>query len=180
MSETSTNQEALKTEFDVVAGWLVVVRRLGAGDLAALRRLDTERPSAPVFWRLVADVAGPGGGYPGREERERRYAVVLRTMAELRDVHRSGRRTGRALAEARFEERRLLQLLRARGPALAHAVRTTCHFMVSRGVTIDGMGLVRLVLSEDRPWEERVRRDVARDYFGTQARATTSSQGDQR
>ena len=156
---------------EVVADWLgAVVHRLGTGDLAELRRLDPEHPSAAVFWRLVAAMPDGGGDAPWQAERERRFAVILRTFAELRDVHRGGRRLGTALAEAGLDERRLLQLLRSRRTALAHAIRTTCHFLASKGATADAMGLARLVLSEDAPWEENERRRLARDYFGVAAR----------
>jgi len=159
---------------EVVAAWLrEVVRRLGPGELAELRRLDVERPSASVFWRFVAAMPGDDIDVPWRAEQERRSAVILRTFAELRHVHRGGRRLGSALAEAGLDERRLLQLLRARKAALAHSIRTTCHFLASKGAAVDAMGFARLVLSEDTPgnWEEDERRRVARDYFGEMARA---------
>lgn len=172
MSKTSVAHDDQRTRgtIDVVAGWLGLVRRLGPGDLAELRRLDPERPSAPGFWRLVASMACAEGDATWRTENERRYAVILRTFAELRDVHRHGRRLGTALAEAQLDERRLLQLLRARKAALAHAIRTTCHFLTSKGVTVDAMDLARLVLTEDRPREDAERRQLARDYFRAAAR----------
>ena len=160
------------TTMEIIADWLgAVVHRLGTGDVAELRRLDPLHPSAAVFWRLVAAMPDVGGDTPGQAERERRFAVVLRTFAELRDVHRGGRRLGTALAEAGFDERRLLQLLRSRRTALAHTIRTTCHFLASKGAPADAMGLARLVLSEDAPWEEDERRKLARDYFRAAARA---------
>ena len=127
---------------------------------------------------MVADM--PDADVPWREENERRYAVVLRTVAELRAVHRRGRRLGSALAEAGLDERRVLQLLRARRAALAHAVRTICHFLTSKGQAVDAMGFARLVLSEDAPGAEHDRRRVARDYFGHMARADRRAQGENR
>jgi len=164
-----------------VAEWLeAVVHRLGVGDVAQLRRLDLEHPSAAVFWRLVAAMPDGDVDAPWHVERERRFAVILRTFANLRDVHRGGRRLGTALAEAGLDERRLLQLLRARRTALAHAIRTTCHFLASKGTAVDAMGFARLVLSEDAPWEEDERRRIARDYFGALARAEKRAEGDER
>lgn len=166
---------------EIVADWLgTVVHRLGTGDVAELRRLDPALPSAAVFWRLVAAMTDVDA--PWQAERERRFAVILRTFAELRDAHRGGRRLGQALAEACNDEegKRLLQLLRARKNALAHAIRTSCHLLVSKGVTVDAMGFARLVLSEDASWEDDERRRIARDYFGALARTDKRPQGDKR
>lgn len=161
----------------IVADWLgAVVHRLAPGDVAELRRLDPEHPSAAVFWRLVAAMPEVGSDAPWQAERERRFAVILRTFAELRDVHRGGRRLGAVLAEAGLDERRLLQLLRSRRTALAHAIRTTCHFLVSKGATADAIGFARLVISEDAPWEEDERRQLARDYFRAAARTERHTQ----
>jgi len=175
--------EHADTATEVVARWLpVVAHRLGPGELAELRRLDPAHPSAPVFWKFVASMADVDTDPLRRRERERRFAVILRTFAQLRDVQRGGRRLGSALAEAGLDPRRLLQLLRARKGALAHAVRTTCHFLASKAATVDAMGLARLVLSEDTAgnWEEDERRRVARDYFREVARPDRHGQGDER
>jgi hypothetical protein len=178
---TARDDGRMGATMEVVAGWLgTVVHRLGTGDVAELRRLDPDDPSAAVFWRLVAAMPDDGNGAPWQAERERRFAVILRTFAELRDVHRSGRRLGAVLAEAGLDERRLLQLLRSRRTALAHAIRTTCHFLASKGATADAMGLARLVLSEDEPWEDDERRRLARDYFRAAARTERQTQGESR
>ena len=173
MTEPSTARDDGRTgtTTQIIADWLVAVHRLGKGDVAELRRLDPEHPSAPTFWRLVATMPDCGSDSPWQAERERQFAVILRTFAELKGLHRGGRRLGTALAEAGLDERRLLQLLRSRRTALAHSIRTTCHFLVSKGAMADAMGIARLVLSDDAPWEEDERRKLARDYFGAAARA---------
>jgi len=168
---------------DVAAGWLgVVTERLGPGELAELRRLDPESPSAPAFWRLVARVPEGDAHASGRVSQESKFAVVLKTFAQLRDAHRAGRPLGVALAESGLDERRLIQLLRARRAALAHAIRTVCHFLASKGAVVDAMDFARLVLSDGArvEWEEGVRRSVARDFFREAGRPSRPAQGDDR
>lgn len=164
MTEVSARGPSVGPRWSVATTWLAeVCHRLDPGEVASLRRIDTDAPSCPAYWRLVASLA-PGAPTDLADD-ERRAAVILRAFADLRDVHRAGRRLGFALAEAGFDERRLLQLLRAHGNALAHAVRTASHYLVSRGVRVDAMEIVRLVVTDGAAGEDDERRRVARDYF---------------
>ena len=106
------------------------LRRLGTGDLAALRRLE-EATAAPAFWRLVTRYAPLGA-------RPEAWAPILRAFAiltpkgppeERPDLHDSKRPFGVALCDGGdpnwpgdgsprplISERRLAQLMAARGP----------------------------------------------------------------
>lgn len=142
---------------------------LTPGDLAALRRLRPEDPGGAALWRLVANrlepaQALPEGG-PARLELERRWAVILRALAELALLHSPRRPLGTALAAAGVAEGRLLRLLRAQGGALFDAVRTTAHQLATAAEPVDLTLLAHLVLSAGRADEEEVRRRIARDYF---------------
>jgi CRISPR system Cascade subunit CasB len=142
---------------------------LGTGDVAELRRIRAHDIGQPAFWRIVATHLDPAGALPtgeeARDEAERRWAVILATMAMLRGLHRPGRRLGHALVDAGVTEMRLLRLLRAHGEVLADAVRVTVHQLAQPALQVDVSEIARLVLSDGRSDEERVRRRVARDYF---------------
>lgn len=142
---------------------------LPPGDVAGLRRLRPEEVASPAFWKLVATRLEPHGMLPGpaqaRLEAERRWAVIVAGMAEMKGLHRPRARLGGALAEADVSEPRFLRLLRAHDAALFDAVRTTAHQLASRAVPVDWTDVARLVLTDGQENEEDVRRHVARDYY---------------
>lgn len=142
-------------------------KRLGAGDVAALRRMQSHDPSCIPFWKIVAGDLAPSLPPTGarRDEMERRWAVLLSAMAELRGLHRPRCPLGRALAQADFSEHRVLRLLRAHGEVLGDSVRTVAHYLGSKAAGADLRDLAWLVLSDGRSDEEKARRQIARDYF---------------
>jgi CRISPR system Cascade subunit CasB len=139
---------------------------MGSGPLAELRRMDPSDPSGGAFWGVLFDLVEPAHNLelpPGRDEQERRWAVILRAMATLE--HRAGAPLGDALAESGFSELRFVRLLRSRGPELADAVRQMVAFLASKGAHVDHADTARLVLFQDEPRDEEVRRDLARRYY---------------
>lgn len=146
-------------------------RELSPGDVAALRRFDADDPGGPAFWKLAAtvlpDAVGEG---PGAEELERRWAAIACGMALTSGQHAPGRAAGEALADAGFAELRFVRLLRAHGDPLLHALRTTARFLASKAIPLDWRDLAALVLSDGRSDEERVRRRIARSYYGQLSR----------
>jgi hypothetical protein len=69
----------------------------GPGTLAELRRLRPDDPGGPAFWRVV--VTGLEPELPAgdaRSEALRRWAVILRALAYLHDLHTPGCRLGTA------------------------------------------------------------------------------------
>lgn len=155
----------------------IVGSTLPAGDVAELRRLDPERPSAPAFWKLVVgeleELGALRRGAPDREEQERRWAVILNAIAHLGDLHRPGRGYGVALASSGFSEHRFGRLLRARSGPLWYQARRSAQFLSSHAEPTDATGLAWLVLSDGRSDEQRARRQLARDYY----RAHPTTQG---
>lgn len=145
----------------------VLEKQLSPGDVAALRRLDPDDPTAPAFFKAAAAVLDDV--LPTREDTradaERRWAVILCAMALTNGIHRFGRPLGAALAAAGFPELRLTRLLRARGDQVSPTVRAAAQFLASKAEPFDPVDLARVVLSEGRTDEEKVRRAVARSYF---------------
>jgi CRISPR type I-E-associated protein CasB/Cse2 len=145
---------------------------LSPGDVAALRRLRPHDASCAAFWRVVVthlESALPDGG-PAREEVERRWAVILQAMADMKGLHAPGARMGRTLAGAGLAEPRALKLLRASGDTLFDTVRVTAHYLAGTATMSDHAEIARLVLSDGREDEERVRRQIARDFYAQQER----------
>lgn len=150
------------------------------GDVAALRRLRPGEIGGPAFWKIVVRDLEPASllppaSHPRRDEAERRWAVILAGMAEMAGYHGGGVSLGRALAgwstsDRPVSEARVLRLLQARGESLLRLVRPVAHQLASRGVRLDWTHFADLVLSEGREWEDRVRRRIALDYYGSVSR----------
>jgi hypothetical protein len=151
---------------------LLIDERLSPGDIAALRRMRPDDIGVPVFWRLVASelmvALGPDGSR--RDELERRWAVILQALAELRHLRNPRISLGAALADADIAEQRLLKLLRAGGDALSDAIRVIAHHLATKGVPVRAADIAWLVLSDGRTDEEAVRRQIARNYYAAKAR----------
>jgi CRISPR system Cascade subunit CasB len=164
---TESGQPASAPSLARLIGALALcLSRMGNGPLAELRRMDPSDPSGGAFWGVLFDLVEPAHNLdaaPGRDEQERRWAVILRAMAHL--PHQSGARLGDALAESGFSELRFVRLLRSRGPELADAVRQMVAFLASKGAHVDHADTARLVLFQDEPRDEEVRRDLARRYY---------------
>jgi CRISPR system Cascade subunit CasB len=145
----------------------MIEKELSPGDVASLRRLDPGDPSVPAFWKVLAaslDDMLPSAS-EAREAVERRWAAILCAMSNARGLHRPRIPLGAALAEAGFSELRFTRLLRARGDQMFPSVRGAAQYLASKAIPFDAHDLARLVLSEDGPSEEKVRRDIARAYY---------------
>jgi len=138
-----------------------------AGDLAELRRLDPDHPGAPTFWRLVVahlDPSLPNRGQ-ARDEALKRWAAIMRAMAEMARFHDPRLPLGAAMAQAGVAEMRVLKLLRANGESLSGMVRMLSHQLAAAAVAANLADVARLVLSDGRSAEESVRNRIAYDYY---------------
>lgn len=140
------------------------------GEVAQLRRLRPDEAASPAFWKVVVahlepDGQLPEGEGPLREDLERRWAVILRGMAEMKGLHRPRRRLGTALAEAGVAEPRVLRLLRSADEVLHETLRTTVHQLATKAEPIDWTDAAFLVLTDGRSREESVRRSIARAFY---------------
>jgi len=167
---TATTRHNLREVLGKIA-WELDNDVIPPGEVAALRRLRPDQPGGPAFWKIAVRHLEPAelladAGAPWRDEEERRWAMVLAGMAEMKGLHRPGRALGRVLAEAEVSEARVLRLLRAQGEdALAAAVRAVVHQLASGGHRVDWHDLAELIRSAGRPFEGSVRRRIATDYY---------------
>ncbi|MEZ4450874.1 MAG: type I-E CRISPR-associated protein Cse2/CasB [Nannocystaceae bacterium] len=151
------------------------------GERASLRRLNYASPESPAFWKITVRDLDPlmPALERGRELHERRWAAILRGLAEVAGagLHAPGRRLGEAVAAAKIDEARFVKLLRAHGDALLDLVRPLAHQLISKGEPVDWDDVARLVLSDGVPDEdERTRRDLARFYYSTTYKMSATTQ----
>lgn len=150
----------------IVAG---IAGAFSPGEVAALRRLGPGGWGVPIFWRVVTRILEPhrliATSGPLRDRDEQRWAVVLSALALLDKQHARGRSLGAALAEAQVSALRVERLLRAHDDALFDLVRPLAHQLASKGTKFDQTTLVDLVLSDGAPYEDEVRRAIARDFY---------------
>jgi CRISPR system Cascade subunit CasB len=141
------------------------------GDIAALRRMDPQRPPAAFFKieGLALETVLPGDA-AARQDQETRWAAVIAGLACLGALHDTSRRLGVALAEAQYSESRFARLLRADATRLTDEIPALARFLAAKGTRVDWTTAAELMLSAGRPHEEDVRRHVARDYYGVVAR----------
>jgi CRISPR system Cascade subunit CasB len=137
------------------------------GQLAELRRLQPEAPRGAAFWRLLLDHAPESVGNPALECD---WAVVLRGMALMVPYHQPSEddargAMGEALAKAGVSELRFLRLVRAGRDQLPDELRRLARLMASRGEGFDWGDAFWLLRTASADGAERVRRNIARDYY---------------
>ena len=155
---------------------------MSPGEVAELRRLDPEHPGGAAFWKAVVLHLEPAGQLRGADA-EARWALVLRAVGELHGLNRPRRRLGRALAGAGVSEMRLARLLRADLGTLAGTLSAVSRQLASKAEAVDLADLAWLVLTARGPGgarrgEERVRRNIARDYYRGLRKAADDSTSD--
>jgi len=170
-TKTSTITEPLSSYGQVIASIAGVISGLeksSRGDLAALRRMNPDAPSAPAFWRLLTSkVPAP---YHHGKDAERRWALIIQGMALMVPHHRGfDAGVGHALAAIRFSELRLAKLLNARKAQFRAQITHLARHLAARGQPIDWRRLGELILCESRNEKraEEIRMTIARDYFAT-------------
>lgn len=157
------------------------------GQLAELRRMNINATYCPAFYRLSArrNLARIGG-----DDAEAKWATIIQGIALMTEHDRGpATRIGRALfsggdrtrTTAFYNERRLNQLLAARGELLRTLLRRTFRMLVATEQAIYWFQVAELVLNDEYNEEEaeRVRREIASDYYAAGAIATRESSTNQ-
>ena len=153
------------------------------GELAELRRMDVHRPSAPTFWRLatrrnLTQIGGP--------DAVQKWASIIHGIAMLVEYEFSPpMRFGRALFEGGTQERisalisplRFATLLAARGPLFRTLIRRAFRILASNAQPIYWDQVARLILNDgyNEDEAERIRYEIAEDYYRAESRATRPS-----
>jgi CRISPR system Cascade subunit CasB len=167
-----TDRVAPQSDGSIISRIALELTREGfpRGDLAAVRRLDPDHPSAPAFWRLLMRTV------PEDRRRspdaERRWALILHGMALMAPHHHDPAiPVGRALFVAGYSEQRLGRLLDARGLQFCALLPRLCRQLAQKPQALDWRELGQLVRSIDHAEEkaENIRVRIARSYYGAEA-----------
>lgn len=95
----------------------------------------------------VLDILVPQDRAETARRAGRAWGLVLHGMALMApNPHQKGRLPGAALADARFSQARLIQLLRAEDQAFADHFATACRFLRAKGECVDWIRFGRLAL----------------------------------
>jgi CRISPR type I-E-associated protein CasB/Cse2 len=165
MAEAPAQNEPRSLE-NLVGSLVMALEKGSPGDAASLRRLDAAAPSCAAFWKLSAAFLSADRRLS--EEEERRWAIVMNVIAHAGGLHRFGweHSLGRVLAKVGFSELRFTRLLRASDAALLKEAQLLGRLLATKAEPVDLTGVAWLVLSDGHSNEEKVRRNLARDYFG--------------
>jgi CRISPR system Cascade subunit CasB len=170
--QTATSQPTgIAATIQSIAGLLRPGGALTRGDVATLRRMDPRRPDA-AFFKIEGLLLGEHlpGEADARADLETRWAAIVVGLAHMDELHRLDQRLGYALVTARFSELRFARLLRADVERLIDDLPMLARFLTAKGVPADWTPAAQLVLSAGCADEERIRRHLARDYYGALAR----------
>lgn len=139
------------------------------GNLAALRRLQPDWPTAAAFWQALAF---GGLNIESLSEKElRRWGAVVQGLAVMSpNAHNRAIPVGRALAQASVKPGRVETLLAARDTAFRTLLRRLCRQLAGHGQPLDWRPLAELVLWESHTdWREDAaearRFAIARAYY---------------
>ena len=148
--------------------------------------MEPDEPDAAAFWRLTARYE-----LSGSPEVERKWALVLHGIALMtktagddaagRSAHVRGMPIGRALFAGDnperttpfYSETRLNRLLTARGAMLRTLLARMFRMMAAANQGFDWYQMAQLILSDgyDEERADRIRRNIARDYYWAENRA---------
>ncbi len=155
---------AKPTRRELVAKLLGALKHADPGTLAALRRFKADGLPPAAFYRLTVamlDDSFPTAG-PYRDDLERRWAVIIAAMANAQGFL-GNVPLGKAMAEAKIAEMRLLRLLEANAEQLPNLVRNVVHQLVQKGQSFDPNDLANLVLARDDDRDPRTH--IARSFY---------------
>lgn len=167
----TTEPTGIAATIQSIAGFLRRGGALTRGDAATLRRMDPRHPDA-AFFKIEGLVLGEylPGEANARAEIETRWAAIVVGLAHMGELHRLDQRLGLALVIAELSELRFARLLRADAERLIDELPMLARFLTAKGVPADWTPAAQLILSAGRADEERIRRHLARDYYGALAR----------
>ena len=188
-TETAEQSTSTRSWGEIAVGFAndLAAEGFPRGDLAQLRRMDPDAPDAAAFWRLTARE-----GLLGSPVVERKWALVLHGMALMtgtagtdaggRSAHNRNMPIGRALfhggepdtATAFYSESRFSRLLTARGPMLRTLLVRVFRMMAAAGQHFDWYQMTQLILNDghDEKRADSVRRNIAREYYRAESRAS--------
>ncbi|MHA2095397.1 MAG: type I-E CRISPR-associated protein Cse2/CasB [Candidatus Hodarchaeales archaeon] len=142
----------------------MVKHKLPSGDRSRLKHLNLNDFYSPAFWKMVCYLRSVGW-LPNNYEEEEKWAVTFSCVALLADLHRKSIHLGTALITAEMNEMRFRFLLSSRGNMLLALIYSTARYLAVKEKNVDIYGLIKLLFSEKWSSFEKVREQIARNYY---------------
>ncbi len=161
MSEQQVTSDAgwLSSRVGSIAGAL---RAASPGELAALRRMGPDGPTAPAFWRLFATTIDPDDR--ANDDATMAWATIVSAMADAPTLDERTQ-AGQAMAQAGLSEARFVRLLEAEGSALLDEFRQVARYLAAKGRGLAWTDMAALLLVKDREARRKIRGRLARFFF---------------
>lgn len=138
------------------------------GDLADLRRMDPDDPSALVFWRLMAEY-----GLPDNAVSVSQWALIMNGMAIMTPTANADIPVGRALfLVGSYSEARLNRLLVSRGTMFRDLLRRMFRILASAKQPVDWEEMATLILNDS----DAARLKIASYYYRAERRSSQQSE----
>lgn len=138
-----------------------LMKHMGNGELAELRRANPAEPYSPALWKVLVSLPDCWTV----PQNERTWGVVLQGLAKCLELHSSTASLGAALARAEYSELRLTRLLRADQEQLFREINRLAGYIASKHVAVDWTDVARLCFYNDSELASQVRRGIARAYY---------------
>ena len=144
------------------------------GDLAALRRMESDNHRPAIFWRLLAE---NGLLEYGPAVDESKWALILHGIAlmtqanagdgQARNAHDGTMPVGRALHSIGYSEQRFNRLLTARESMLRTLLARMFRMLAAKDTPINWREMARFILNDgyDEEAADQFRHNMARHYY---------------
>jgi hypothetical protein len=169
--ELTPAESRVQTKIDLIAKALVY--QTSVEDLGWLCRLRTDDLTSVNFSLLYERFVHHRFDPPDLVT-DRKWTVIIRTMARLAGLHRPYIPLGKAMVRAQVEISRARVLLTARGEDLERVVNVLARQFSQRGTSVNHRDIAELILSDghdqsicETSWSAKVRRRVARDFYAS-------------
>ncbi|MEW6695412.1 MAG: type I-E CRISPR-associated protein Cse2/CasB [Pseudomonadota bacterium] len=134
-----------------------------SGDRAALRRWAPGQSIPLAFYRLW--LRHQGDDLPGESQTEAWMALAWGVATSGQDCHDPRRPWGQALAESRFAEGRLEQLLSAPDDVRIDLFMSAVRFLAAKGESFDWRDAAQFLLTQDAAKRDSLNRRIAASYY---------------
>jgi CRISPR system Cascade subunit CasB len=160
MAEVETKKP--KEHVPALAG-VLASEHFPTGERASLKRMALEGPAPLAFHRfMLRHVDANWQAETWQDD----WRTLICSLALQRDGGFDPQRPwGRALAEARFSEKRLERLLASRGETMRKLALRAARQLAAKGLAADWRDLADLLFSRKPEIREGVNRRIARSYY---------------
>lgn len=142
---------------------------LSKGARVELRRMDVHHRIESSFWKVLFTCVAPH--LRQTEDEELRWALIIKCLAMLNPEQINGMPFGAALFHCEVSPDRLNSLLRSSAEGLETRIQSSLQRIGNKGLHVNCNTVAQLIYFDglDDDLRDRVRIDIARDYYRAQA-----------